>query len=164
MTKFVCSMFLILLTAGCGTGESHGGAESDSCTERLGDEVLFVGEARCLATLPQELLEGYWVSGHEYSVFYTDKQDIKQEPDANAAWLFLGSEAEVAVKDKLRAGEWQVFAIKFSGAKSTARGVYGPGPFESGVLVTRLIAIDEIAPHQIIGLPASSLNLPVSGS
>src|ERR1044071_9133937 len=86
MTRRLCSTLLILLATACGTGGSKGGAESTSCTERvggevLGGEVLFVGEARCLAALPQAELSGYWVSGHEYSVFYNNKQDIKHEPD-----------------------------------------------------------------------------------
>ena len=142
VTKRLCGALLFILVTGCGTGV---GAEPKSCTERLGGEILFVGEARCLATLPHEELSGYWVSGHEYSVFYTNKQDIKHEPDARAAWLFLGGAAEGAVKGILRAGDWQIFAIKFVGVKSTRRGIYGPGPFESGVLVNQVIEISEIA-------------------
>jgi hypothetical protein len=142
LTRQLCSTLIFILVTGCGTGA---GAELKSCTERLGGEILFVGEARCLATLPQEELSGYWVSGHEYSVFYAAKQDIKREPDARAAWLFLSRAAEGTVKEKLRAGEWQVFAIRFVGAKSTARGIYGPGPFEAGVLVARIIEIEEIS-------------------
>ena len=138
-------MLLVLLVTGCGTAGNQAFAESKTCTESLGGEILFVGEARCLATLPHEELAGYWVSGHEYSVFYTDKQEIKHEPDARAAWLFLSSEAEGAAKEKLRAGEWQVFAVRFTGVKSTARGIYGPGPFQAGVLVARLLEIDELA-------------------
>jgi hypothetical protein len=144
LTKRLCSMLLTMLVTACGAGGNHDGAESKSCTERLGGEVLFVGEARCLATLPQEELSGFWVSGHEYSVFYGKKQDIKHEPDDEAAWLFLSSEAGVAVQDKLRAGEWQVFSISFVGVKSTARGIYGPGPFKAGVLVTRILEINEV--------------------
>jgi hypothetical protein len=144
MTKRLCSMLLTMLVTACGAGGNHDVTESKSCTERLGSEVLFVGEARCLATLPQDELSGFWVSGHEYSVFYGKEQDIKHEPDEEAAWLFLSSEAGVAVQEKLRAGEWQVFAISFIGAKSTARGVYGPGPFKSGVLVSRILEINEI--------------------
>lgn len=142
MTKRLCGALLFILVTGCDAGV---GAEPKSCAERLGGEILFVGEAHCLATLPHEELFGYWVSGHEYSVFYTNKQDIKHEPDARAAWLFLSAAAEDAVKGKLRAGDWQVFAIKFVGAKSTRRGIYRPGPFESGVLVDQIIEISEIA-------------------
>jgi hypothetical protein len=98
-----------------------------------------------MATLPQEEITGYWVSGHEYSVFYTNRQDIKHEPDADAAWLFVSREAELALNDKVRPGEWQVFAIRFIGSKSSMRGIYGPGPFKAGVLVARVLEIDEVA-------------------
>jgi hypothetical protein len=144
LTNRLCSMLMTILVTACSNGGNQAGAESKSCTERLGGEILFVGEARCLAALPQEKLSGFWVSGHEYSVFYNNKEDIQLEPDAQAAWLFLSSEAEVRVEHKMRAGEWQVFAISFVGVKSTARGIYGPGPFEAGVLVTRILKIDEV--------------------
>lgn len=142
VTERLCSALLIFLVTACGAGPR---AESNACTERLGGEILFVGEARCMATLPQEEISGYWVSGHEYSVFYTNRQDIKHDPDADAAWLFVSSDAEVAVKDKVRPGEWQVFAIRFIGSKSSVRGIYGPGPFKAGVLVVRILEINEVA-------------------
>src|SRR5689334_4062791 len=144
IAKRVCKLLFALLVTGCSTGGSQAGDGPRSCTQRVGGEELFVGEARCLATLPQETLAGYWVSGHEYSVFYVDRMDIKHDPDANAAWLFMSRDAQDAVKNKLQAGKWQVFAIRFTGARSTARGIYGPGPFKSGVLVTRMLEIEEV--------------------
>jgi hypothetical protein len=142
VTERLCSALIIFLITACHAGPL---AESNACTERLGGEILFVGEARCLANLPQEEISGYWVSAHEYSVFYANKQDIKQDPDPDAAWMFVSSDAETAVKDKVRPGEWQVFAIRFIGSKSSARGIYGPGPFKAGVLVVRILEIDEVA-------------------
>ena len=141
VTERLCIALLIVLFTACGAGPR---AETNGCTERLGGETLFVGEARCMATLPQEEIAGYWVSGHEYSVFYTNREDIKHEPDADAAWLFVSREAELAMNGKVRPGEWQVFAIRFIGSKSSMRGIYGPGPFKAGVLVARVLEIDEV--------------------
>ena len=142
VTKRFCSALTIFLVSACSAGLHD---ESNACTERLGSETLFVGEARCMATLPQEEISGYWVSGHEYSVFYANMQDIKHEPDPDAAWLFVSSDAAAAVKGKVRPGEWQVFAIRFIGSKSSMRGIYGPGPFRAGVLMVRILEMNEVA-------------------
>jgi hypothetical protein len=144
VTERLYSALIVFLVTACSAGPR---AESNACTERLGGEILFVGEARCMATLPQEEISGYWVSGHEYSVFYANKQDIKHDLDRDAPWLFVSSDAEAAVKDKVRPGEWQVFAIRFIGTKSSMRGIYGPGPFKAGVLVLRILEINEVAPR-----------------
>ena len=141
MIERLCSAVLILFVSACGAEPT---AKSEDCTERIGGETLFVGEARCMASLPQEEMSGYWVSGLEYSVFYASRQDIKHEPDPNAAWLFVSDDAEVAVREKVRSGEWQVFAIRFIGSKSSMRGIYGPGPFKAGVLVVRILEISEV--------------------
>ncbi len=145
MTLLRIAIALATLLTACGTNTGNQPAvEPKSCTTRVGSEIEFVGEPRCLAKLPQEELSGYWVSGHEYSVFYSNKEDIKHEPDAQASWLFLSDAANAAVRDKLREGEWQVFAISFLGMRSTARGVYGPGPFKGGVLVARVLHLEEV--------------------
>lgn len=149
MTLRLVAVFLVLLSAACGNEETdESGAQSNGCTRSAGNEVLFVGEPRCLATLPRETISGYWVSGHEHSVFYANKQDIPQEitlyPDAKAAWMSLTDEADMSVETKVRAGEWQTFSIKFVGTRSTVKGVYGPGPFKGGVLAERILEIEEI--------------------
>jgi hypothetical protein len=115
------------------------------CTLRIGGENYFNGNFRCLASLPQEEISGYWVSGFEYSVFYPNRQTIKRGPDSEAPWLSLSDQAEAAVKSKIRGDEWQVFAVRFIGTKAGMRGIYGhQGMSKSGILMVRVIEIKEI--------------------
>lgn len=145
LVKRMCVMWMILLSSACGTDvKDHASAIPTSCTTIMGGEAYFIGEPRCLSALPKETISGYWVSGHEYSVFYVNGRDIQSEPDANATWMYLSSDAEESVSAVVRAGVWQVFALKFVGSMSTKRGVYGPGPFKSGVLAHKVLEVKEI--------------------
>lgn len=141
----LCGLLLIMLVAtGCANPESQISFAPQNCWERLGNETYFIGHSHCMVNLPQEEISGYWVSGHEHSMFYADRQSIRHDLDTEAPWLSFSEEPWASVKDKMT-GEWQVFAVRFIGTRATMRGCYGHScTAKSGVLMIRLLEINEI--------------------
>ncbi len=133
-------MLCMAFAGACGSKQSTGGAKADKPCERPIDNVTyFLGTASCLETLPLENLTGYWVTGHEYSVFYRDPKSIPRETDAvaNEVWLETGRLGPLD-------GRRRVFEVSFIGVYSDRIGFYGNGAYKRGAYAKRFTRVKEI--------------------
>ena len=130
---------------------------ASECTETIGGAQYFVGSPQCFGSLPQRTISGFWVVGHEYSVFYSALPSEIWELDPSATWLSYSEEAAQVAKRYLVDGEFHVLEVEFVGAASDREGHYGPGEFKSGVHISRLTRIAEVVgakPHR--GMPPNT--------
>lgn len=143
---FTAGLFAIISTAACKSPSNSSLKNIDGqCRVTISGKELFVGEQACMAELPQEELNGYWVVDHEYSTFYTDLASDKPAYDEEATWIDLSSAAASVAKPLIRPGIRQIFQIRFVGTRSNAPGIYGPSGFKSGAYVDRFISIKKIS-------------------
>ena len=114
------------------------------CEGFIGNEPYFLGSAACFESLPMQRLSGYWVTGFEYSVFYSDLKSIPPESDPNAPWLFADAAVVRAGGAPQNDGRRHVFEVSFIGAYSKKKGFYGNGAYTTGVYVKRFLSVKEI--------------------
>lgn len=130
---------------------------ASECSETIGGVQYFVGSPRCFESLPQATMSGFWVVGHEYSVFYSALPSEIWELDPSATWLSFSEEAARVAERYLGDGEFHVVEVEFVGAASNREGHYGPGEFRSGVHVSKFTHIAEVPgakPHR--GMPPNT--------
>ena len=86
-----------------------------------------------------ESLTGYWVTGHEYSVFYKDAKALPPESDTdeNVVWL---ETTRTGPMD----GRRHVFEVSFIGVYSDRLGFYGNGAFRRGAYAKSFTSVKEI--------------------
>jgi hypothetical protein len=117
---------------------------TQKCTFQKNGKMFFIGDRECLSTLPQQVIDGYLVIDHEYSVFYKNLRDIKPVYDQNAAWAELSQTAYNDRRKITYIDRRKVFRIRFLGSISMMAGIYGPGEFHGGVLIDRVISMHEV--------------------
>src|SRR4029450_4393243 len=135
---------VLWLACACQSETARTEVRTEKCMFTANRSKFFIGDTECLAALPHTVIAGYWVTDHEYSVYYPDKNGIEVTYDEQAVWLNLSSGAESATKQMVRNGRRQIFEIKFVGSISKIPGVYGNGRFKSGALVDRFLSIREL--------------------
>ena len=127
------------------------------CTETIGGVQYFTGSPQCFESLPQRPISGFWVVGHEYSVFYSGLPAEIWELDPGAPWVSYSEAGVQAAERYLADGEFHILKVEFIGAASDHDGHYGPGEFRSGVHISRLTHLEEVAgvkPHR--GMPPNT--------
>jgi hypothetical protein len=133
------------------------GLLASECTETIGGVQYFAGLPQCFESLPQRPISGFWVVGHEYSVFYPTLPSEIWELDPAATWLNYSKEGAQAAERYLGDGEFHVLEVEFVGATSDRDGHYGPGEFKSGVYISRLNRIAEVPNvHPKPGMPPNT--------
>lgn len=108
------------------------------CIFTLGKEQLFVGDRKCLRRLRPQVVSGYWVVDHEYSVFYKRLPSPIPAFDSAATWLEFESKLGSSELGTHGPGR-RIYRIRFLGMMSKQKGIYGNGTFRSGALVMHLI-------------------------
>jgi hypothetical protein len=88
-------------------------------------------------------ISGYWVTGHEYSVLYSDLKSIPSGYDSSATWLSVSGTVSKSV-GIAPDGRRHVYEVSFVGVISKRHGFYGNGGFNSGAYVKRFLSIREI--------------------
>lgn len=138
------SIWVALALSALGCTPTEKGVDQSQCYEIVGSTKLFMGSQECLMRLPQEEVHGYWVSDHEYSVFYSRRELILPSHDKSAIWLEFSNEVRTEIDRFLVKGTRQIFEIRFIGSVSRVPGLYGSGDFVGGAIVKRVLDIKEI--------------------
>jgi hypothetical protein len=134
-----------LLAASCDSGVGHVHANLDPKCEVTVDGVThFVGDAQCFKSFPSQQFSGYWVTGHEYSAFYKNRQILPPEYDPDAVWLDLSPGANATAK-AMEHGVEQIFEVEFEGRDPGRKGFFGHlGMSKRGVYVDRFLKLKEV--------------------
>ncbi len=112
-----------------------------NCTSLINGISNFIGDVKCLSSLPKKTINGYWVVDHEYSVFYFDRETIKNGYDDKAYWLELSPNFMKKNLKYIRVNKRTIYEVKFVGSESSKVGVYGNGTFKKGMLMDKIIYI-----------------------
>jgi hypothetical protein len=133
------------------TGETKAQAAQNvqsGCWVEAGKRTEFVGTPECMRQLPQTRMNGVWVRGFEYSVFF---EGATRAPEWHTGMPQPEVWFETYPDDAMDRfgfkfdGTPHAFLIDFIGAKSDAPGFYGHfGMFKHGVLATHILTVREI--------------------
>ena len=131
----------MLLVVACDSSD-RGRLASDACTRTLDGVQYFDGSLECFKTLPEQPISGYWVVGHENSIFHADRPLEVWESDQSGAWLSLSEEAARAAKSYFD-GEPHLLEVEFIGVRPGRLGIYDYG-FRDGAYMSKLLRANEI--------------------
>ncbi len=107
-------------------------------------KMQFWGDVQCFKALPMTTISGYWVEGHEYSVFYKDLHAVPIGEDDNPTWLELSNEAYAEAEPMLR-HQGDLFEVTFVGVDPKRSGYFGHlGSFKKGVYAARIVSLKEV--------------------
>lgn len=85
--------------------------------------------------------------GHEYSVFYEDRDDVSQLPSRSYSDTWLQADPSKVLQSygiKFD-GKTRAYRIVFIGTKSDAPGLYGHfGAYSQGALVLRMLKLEQV--------------------
>lgn len=119
----------------------------EKCYTAVDGRKMFIGDTTCMEFLPSKRIDGYLAHGFESSEFYFRIEDMKGSINKNGIWIDLNKEdsSYVGVRDQSDENIY-FYKISFIGKFSDRDGYYGHmGMYKSGVLVKKLISLEEIS-------------------
>lgn len=143
----------VLLTLSVSCSPSNN-VTNTNCYVRVDSDVLFLGSVECLSQRPAEKIEGYWVVGFEYSVFYRTLADAKANKIPSGYWMSFFGDLQDDVANYSRSGSLKIYKVSFIGSISDEKGFYADGLEEllGGVLVRKNFEISDVRglPEKVI--------------
>lgn len=133
--------------ASCQEAQNGEMAASESCYVELGAERRFLGEPRCLAALDSQELDGFWIVGFEYSVFFESLDDLRAGAIPRGYSLQLSSDIAPNRQEFYEGYGPTIYRVRFEGSITEEPGFYAGGydDLRGGALVQEFYEIEEIA-------------------